>query len=132
MSIFTGPLTLTELDLDWRQWRLEQPLIYVVGAAPEGPAVVVPRGFITDGASVPRPLWWLLPAWGRYSRAAVVHDYLCAAIRSGAPQPLAPDRRTADALFYQAMAACGVNVAMRWLMWAAVRCEALFVRLWGE
>jgi len=36
----------------------------------------VPKGFITDGASIPRGLWWLFPPVGRYFKAAVVHDYL--------------------------------------------------------
>lgn len=36
----------------------------------------VPEGFITDGASVPRLFWLLLPPWGEYGQAAVLHDYL--------------------------------------------------------
>lgn len=38
--------------------------------------VTVPKGFITDLASVPRILWFLLPPFGRYTQAAVAHDYL--------------------------------------------------------
>ena len=37
---------------------------------------VVPPGFVTDGASVPRLLWWLFPPTGRYFKAAAVHDWL--------------------------------------------------------
>lgn len=125
MSAFTGPLTITECDPDRRQWRLEQPLRYEVGCLGSGRIIEAPAGFLTDGASVPRLFWPLLPAWGRYSRAAVVHDFLCVAINAGAPHRFAPDRRTADRIFRHAMRVCGVSAVTRWLMWLAVRAEAV-------
>jgi hypothetical protein len=33
--------------------------------------------FETDLASVPRLLTWLVPRYGTYTKAAVLHDYLC-------------------------------------------------------
>lgn len=37
--------------------------------------ITVPQGFITDFASVPRVLWWLIPPIGkRYMHAAAAHD----------------------------------------------------------
>ena len=38
--------------------------------------VIVPIGFVTDLASIPRPFWTALPREGRYAYAAIVHDYL--------------------------------------------------------
>lgn len=38
--------------------------------------VVVPKGFVTDFASIPRLFWSALPPDGEYAYAAVVHDYL--------------------------------------------------------
>ena len=38
--------------------------------------IVVPRGFVTDFASVPRPFWALLPPDDEYVTAAVIHDWL--------------------------------------------------------
>lgn len=38
--------------------------------------VTIPKDFVTDGASVPRLLWWLLPPTGVYFDEAVLHDYL--------------------------------------------------------
>lgn len=38
--------------------------------------IVVPRGFISDGASVPRAFWSVFPPFGKYLEAAVVHDYI--------------------------------------------------------
>lgn len=125
---FTGALTLTEMPLEWQSWRLESNLVYLLDGESSARAIIVPKGFITDGASIPRPLWWLLPAWGRYSRAAVVHDYLCILIGRGAPHVFAPDRRAADAIFYQAMVICGVNRTMRLMMWGAVRLYAILAR----
>lgn len=40
MSAFTGPLTLTHLDADWRKWRLESALRYEVGALGDRKSVV--------------------------------------------------------------------------------------------
>ena len=36
----------------------------------------VPRGFTTDGATVPRFLWPIFPPISSYLEATVVHDYL--------------------------------------------------------
>lgn len=36
----------------------------------------VPKGMITDLASVPRCLWCILPPFGNYTIASVLHDYL--------------------------------------------------------
>ena len=38
--------------------------------------LVVPAGTETDLASIPRPLWMLLPPFGKYAFAAVIHDML--------------------------------------------------------
>lgn len=119
MSAFTGPLTLTHLDADWRRWRLEQPLVYEVGSLGSGDRVVVPAGFVTDGATIPRVLWVVLPVWARWSRAAIVHDWLYSLIRGASAQ--ARSRREADAIFYEAMKVSGVNSTIRFFMWLAVR-----------
>ena len=37
---------------------------------------VVPAGMLTDFASVPRLFVWFLPRYGRYTKAAILHDYL--------------------------------------------------------
>jgi len=36
----------------------------------------IPCGFEFDGASVPRILWSIFPPIGRYTSAALLHDYL--------------------------------------------------------
>ena len=56
-------------------WMTVEDMTYVVGSTKE--KIVVPKGFVTDFASIPQALWSLgLSPHGQYSRAAVVHDYL--------------------------------------------------------
>jgi len=76
-------------------------------------AVIVPEEFETDFASTPRILWPIFPPTGKYTAAAVVHDYL---YRRGAVQ-----RVVADAVFLAAMKELGVARWRRGIMYAAVR-----------
>ena len=75
MSSFTSPLIVSPLD-DGFTWRLEEPFDYVEGDPATGQKIEVPLGFVTDFASIPRIFWNLLPPWGKYGKAAVLHDYL--------------------------------------------------------
>lgn len=43
---------------------------------PEGWEISVPAGLITDGASVPRALWWAIPPDGLHRAACLIHDWL--------------------------------------------------------
>ena len=58
---------------DGRNCVLLEPLVYV---RMTGEIITVPAGTTTDGASTPRLLWRLIPPFGRYWPAAVLHDYL--------------------------------------------------------
>jgi hypothetical protein len=60
---------------DNRDWVLMENLRYQIGQT--STVIVVPRGFVTDFASIPQAFWSFgLSAHGRYSKAAIVHDYL--------------------------------------------------------
>jgi hypothetical protein len=60
---------------DNKFWITVEDMQYVIGSTSE--RIVVPKGFVTDFASIPQGLWSLgLSPHGQYSRAAVVHDYL--------------------------------------------------------
>ena len=60
---------------DNKFWIVVEDMPYVIGSTTE--RIVVPKGFVTDFASIPQPLWALgLSPHGQYSRAAIVHDYL--------------------------------------------------------
>jgi hypothetical protein len=96
-----------------RIWMLLGPLRYL-GAVE---TFTVPAGFLTDFASVPRAVTWLIPTTGRYTLAAVLHDWCCAI---GIPTGVISSRDT-DALFRRVMREAGVPRARRWLIWAGVR-----------
>jgi hypothetical protein len=82
---------------------------------------VVPAGFRTDFASVPRVVTWLFPRFGAYTLAAILHDWLVSeGLRSGAVTS-----RQADGIFRRVMRESGVPVLRRWMMWAGVRWGAL-------
>jgi len=78
-----------------------------------GRSITVPAGFETDFASVPRLFWRIIPPWGRYSAAAVVHDYLY--------ETDAVSRLEADRIFLDLMKRLGVPFWKRHLMYRAVR-----------
>jgi hypothetical protein len=81
----------------------------------------VPVDTDTDFASVPRPFIWFLPAYGKYTKAAILHDYLW---RCEVPAGTIT-RADADALFQRAMRELDVPFLRRWILWAAVRLGAL-------
>lgn len=81
----------------------------------------VPIGQKTDFASVPRVFVWFLPRYGRYTKAAILHDYLWEV-----EVPKGMSRLDADGLFRRAMRELKVPFLRRWIMWAAVRWAALF------
>jgi hypothetical protein len=131
---FGGDLVLTLLDhgdrpetRDGRSlWGLEQDLTYRTVA---GDTVTVPKGFVTDLASVPRVFWDLFPPDGPWTEAAVVHDALYFT-RGGADlwqgrrciSRTAPYSRAAcDGILREAMADIGIGVVPRTLIWAGVR-----------
>jgi hypothetical protein len=58
---------------DGLQYALQADLVYQSDLIGE---VVVPSGFISDLASIPKALWSTLPPFGRYSAAAILHDHL--------------------------------------------------------
>ncbi len=60
---------------DNKFWMTLEPMGYVIGSTND--QITVPKGFVTDFASIPQSLWSLgLSPHGQYSRAAVVHDFL--------------------------------------------------------
>jgi hypothetical protein len=111
------PGSLTVRRVDANTWSLVDELVYRGSRQ----RFVVPAGFRTDFATVPRVVTWLVPRFGAYTLAAVLHDFLCTeGIRSGAVSA-----READGIFRRVMRESGVPVLRRWLMWTGVRWGAL-------
>lgn len=55
-----------------RLWVLTQPFIFTI----DGKSYTIPTGFVTDGASCPRPLWSICsPVAGPFGQGAIPHDW---------------------------------------------------------
>lgn len=132
MSSYTNPPQLTPTG---RQlWRVDVGFEYYIGRKDSGFVVTIPAGFITDLASIPTAVQWLLPPDGkyehglivwllrlfgrdgwdwRYAHAAIVHDYLY--------KHAIATKRIADIVFYEAMGVSRVYTWLRLIMYLAVR-----------
>ncbi|PZA21404.1 hypothetical protein DMO24_10395 [Modestobacter versicolor] len=110
-------LALTVRRASDQLWEVVEPLVY----RGRRDTFVVPAGFRTDFASVPRLVVWLIPRFGRYTPAAVLHDWL---VTTGL-QTRVVSSRDADGLFRRVLRELGVPPVRRWLMWCGVRWGAL-------
>lgn len=120
MSSFTKPLKVENVDA--RRWKLLEEFDYFIGAVDSKESVNVPAGTVTDFASIPRPLWNILPPWGKYGKAAVIHDFMYSQhqITSNGKQ-VDIERKQADDIFLEAMKVLGVGTITRYAMYYAVR-----------
>lgn len=104
---------------DGRKWRLQRSFTYHIGSKYSKSYVNVPRGFVTDFASVPQFLWSWLPYWGKYGKAAIIHDYIY--------QTHCKTRKEADLIFREAMIVAGtprwkaqlMYLGVHWFGWIA-------------
>ena len=78
----------------------------------------VPAGFICDGASIPRVLWWFTPPDGLHRSGSVAHDLLYALLGKLANRVLS--REEADFVFLCLLNLYSTPHAK--VMWRAVRC----------
>lgn len=94
------------------------PLEYV---ASDGKEYVVPVGFKTNFASIPRIFRSLIEPTGKWTNASVLHDYL---YEYG--YKMGVSRKQADKLFYDAMIDSSVARITANVMWFCVRAFAYF------
>ena len=76
----------------------------------------IPAGFVSDLASIPRLFWRILPRFGPWCEAAVVHDWLCR--HGGIARPLA------DRVFLELLRRARVRAVPRGLLYAGARIGA--------
>ena len=88
-----------------RRYELIEDLIHKGG--------VVAAGFITDGASVPRPFWSIFPHDGGTLPAALIHDWDYLHTNG--------TRKGADKRFLANMKRCGLAWIHRHIIYRAVR-----------
>ena len=101
-------------------WELNEDFTYIDDLPKgNGSIIVVPKGFQTDFASVPRPFWGLLsPYENGVGQAGVIHDWLYFRGSVGL-QPIT--RSYADGVFLRVMTELGVSWFRRHAAWGAVR-----------
>lgn len=97
-------------------WQLTAPLRYSASRQ----SFEIPAEATTDFASVPVLFQWLIPRSGRYTKAAVLHDFLWRTPGIGV------SRGDADGIFRRCMRELKVPFLRRWLMWAGVRLGSLW------
>lgn len=119
---FLSKIQVARFAGDKGEWTLTAPLIYQGNQD----RFIVPKGFKTDFASIPRIFFVLFPKNGNYDAAAIVHDWLYVTqpmvhgpkwTRSRMPIT----RRDADGIFRRIMKELGVRCVRRNLMYLAVR-----------
>lgn len=108
---FTGKLSLDFLDepVDGNWFQIIYSFSYI---SENGIIYEIPAGTFTDFASTK---WFrsFIPQVGRYGKAAVLHDYLCACKYVS--------RKRADKLFLEAMKLLNVGWVKRRIMYIGVR-----------
>ena len=117
MTGFDEPTVVDVEQVNDVEWRL----LTKIGYTGKTQRFEVPVGSNTDFASVPRMFVWLLPRYGRYTKAAILHDHLWRVAVPAGELSL----RDADGILRRALRELGVTFLRRWLMWAAVRYGAL-------
>lgn len=106
-------------------WRVDNNFTFVCGRGKDQYSVTVPKGFLTDGASIPRIFWFLFPPFGRYMDAAIVHDYLCEhCIIERMGETVKITRAEADDIFLTIMSYHKVWLPSKIILYSCVR-------LWG-
>lgn len=79
-----------------------------------GAEITIPKGFVTDGASIPKAVWSIIghPFMPRFVEAAVVHDFCVVNQFNGSAR---------DKLFYETLISNGVK---KWrakaMYWAVI------------
>jgi hypothetical protein len=91
-------------------WKMVAPYEILLDSC----RLIVPKGFETDYASIPRPFWIKIPPCDpQYGPPAILHDFLCS-------NAILPWNVNAD-IFFSAMKYMQVDWFKRWCMYDAVR-----------
>jgi hypothetical protein len=105
-----------------RNFVVRRGLVYIDATVRPNLAIVVPPHFVTDHASVPAALRWLVPQSGVHSAAAVIHDWLYTVAEPPSdPRAFQQDRRRDDRIFLNAMNSCRVAPLRRALLFNGAR-----------
>ncbi len=114
MSSFTRVPPLKAIPPNYKLYKTTVAFEYYVGSEDSNDTISIPKGYETDGASIPKFAWSLIGGpLGKYAPAAVLHDLLY--------YTQTRTRKESDRIFLEAMKVLGVNRFKRWLMHKCVR-----------
>ena len=113
--MFKTDLVVKALTNRPNYWEVVRELVWQGPIKAKTPPLdfVVFVGFVTDLASIPRALRWMINPNGKSRRAAVLHDFLYTG------QHLS--RKDSDLLFLAALKADGVGLVTRQALYRGVR-----------
>lgn len=106
-------------------WECTPGVRYFVGSLDSNTWVDIESGFLTDGATIPRALWWLLPPLGEYTQATTLHDKLCNTyyvieLIDGVETKVPIDRKRIDSILEEALIVTNVTKWKRLVIMAGV------------
>lgn len=103
---------------NYRVFLADQPVTLYLAGKEQPIRIVVPSGFVWDGASVPSAFRWLIgqPSATEFQLASLVHDYLYWSHKA--------TRQDADEIFHQLLLRAGCPAWKAALMYRAVRVGA--------
>lgn len=89
-------------------WNTRPGFRYYLGEKGSKRWVDVETNFVTDGATIPRFLWWLLPPIGEYTQCTTLHDKLCSTyyiieLQDGVEQRVPVTRKVIDQILRESM-----------------------------
>lgn len=101
-------------------WVVKRDFIYYLDDTRMS-TIKVPRGYLTDGATVPRVFWNLVPPWGKYGQACVLHDYMCEyPFYDDGTNRIVIGRKAVDDILGEAMEVLNVPTSTRRIMMGGV------------
>ena len=125
MSSFTEPL-IVRVEQRERSGRgvytVMEPFSYHVGEEESGIEIMVPQGFETDFASIPRLARLIISPSGLHAKASLIHDalYHGGCLLAGWQEAII-SRRRADQVFLEAMQVLAVPRWRCWVIYFSVR-----------
>lgn len=113
-AAFPLPLVLENAGMRGRSrlFKLAAPFVFVSSKG----KLSVPKGFVTEGMSLPPVLWSWCNPFAQGMESAIFHDYLYSE-----GNVYGFTRKEADDLFLEGMTACGVPWLKRQTIYRAVR-----------
>jgi len=121
-----------------RTWELQKDWFFKLETETNNQTIIIPRKFVFDGASIPRPLWFLLSPVGVLFIPALIHDHgyqhrmVWTVDSTGKAVPMmeGAERKDWDKLFKRVARQVNGFILLDWLAYLAIR--AFGKSFWNE